>query len=103
MQFDVVRAWKDENYRQSLNEEQLNTLPSHPAGELELTDDELENVFGGGHSHIVGVATTSAHDDRPRSYALICEINIYSINVEVLNLDLLRIGSPRSRVCVHQG
>ncbi len=32
MKFDVVRAWKDENYRQSLSEEQRRLLPANPAG-----------------------------------------------------------------------
>jgi len=102
MKFDVVRAWKDEKYRQNLNEEELTTLPAHPAGALELTDDELEQVFGGGHgAHAGGIATAFAHDDEIRSFALICEINIFSIDIQVLTLDLLRIGDPRTKVCVH--
>ncbi len=48
MKFDVVRAWKDENYRQSLNEEQRGSLPAHPAGEIELADAEMESIYGGG-------------------------------------------------------
>ncbi len=38
MNFDVVRAWKDESYRQSLSEEELRNLPENPVGELELSD-----------------------------------------------------------------
>jgi mersacidin/lichenicidin family type 2 lantibiotic len=45
--FDVVRAWKDEEYRLSLSEEELRHLPSSPVGELELTDADLEAVYGG--------------------------------------------------------
>ncbi|HXR66020.1 MAG TPA: mersacidin/lichenicidin family type 2 lantibiotic [Ktedonobacteraceae bacterium] len=102
MKFDVVRAWKDEKYRQNLNEEELTTLPAHPAGELELTDDELETVFGGSHGlHASGIAAAYAKNETLRSYALICEINIFSINIEVLTLDLISIGNPRSKVCVH--
>jgi mersacidin/lichenicidin family type 2 lantibiotic len=45
MKLDIVRAWKDESYRQQLNNEQL---PENPAGILELTDSELEGVSGSG-------------------------------------------------------
>lgn len=47
MKFDVVRAWKDENYRQNLSEEQRNLLPANPAGEAELADADLQAVYGG--------------------------------------------------------
>jgi len=43
---NIVRAWKDEAYRQSLSTEEQATLPTNPAGEIELTDVELESVFG---------------------------------------------------------
>jgi mersacidin/lichenicidin family type 2 lantibiotic len=43
---NIVRAWKDEAYRQSLSVEEQAMLPTSPAGELELTDLELESVFG---------------------------------------------------------
>ena len=45
--FDVVRAWKDEEYRLSLSEEQRLSLPASPVGEVELTDADLEAVYGG--------------------------------------------------------
>lgn len=48
MRFDIVRAWKDEDYRQSLSEEQRSLLPANPAGEIELTDAELQDAFGAG-------------------------------------------------------
>jgi len=46
MKFDVVRAWKDEAYRQSLSQEQRTLLPSNPAGETELTEADLRTVYG---------------------------------------------------------
>ena len=49
MKFDVVRAWKDEAYRQSLSQEQRELLPASPAGEVELTDTELLDTFGTGN------------------------------------------------------
>jgi mersacidin/lichenicidin family type 2 lantibiotic len=42
---DIIRAWKDEEYRLSLDE-----MPAHPAGLIELTDADLELVAGGNHS-----------------------------------------------------
>lgn len=38
---DIVRAWKDEEFRLSLTDDQRAMLPSHPAGPIEL-DEELE-------------------------------------------------------------
>lgn len=43
---NIVRAWKDATYRQSLSAEEQAMLPANPAGELELTDAELETLFG---------------------------------------------------------
>lgn len=45
---EVVRAWKDEEYRMSLTEEQRKYAGEHyPAGEMELSDEELEQIAGG--------------------------------------------------------
>ena len=46
--FDIVRAWKDAEYRQSLSAEEQALLPEHPAGVIELTDEELNGVDGAG-------------------------------------------------------
>ena len=43
---NVVRAWKDEAYRQSLSAEEQSMLPTNPAGEIELTETDLEAVSG---------------------------------------------------------
>ncbi len=48
---DIIRAWKDEEYRLSLTEEQQALLPDNPAGLMELSYAELESiVVGGGNS-----------------------------------------------------
>jgi len=44
---DIIRAWKDESFRLSLTPEERRRLPAHPAGLIELTEAELENVAGG--------------------------------------------------------
>ncbi len=89
MKFDIARAWKDETYRQSLNEEQLNTLPANPAGEL--SDADLADVSGGigGFGGLGGLGSFGSGpfaNTRNESVAVICEVNIFSINVNVVNL-----------------
>jgi len=46
-ELDIIRAWKDKTYRNSLSADELALLPEHPAGAIELTNDELANVEGG--------------------------------------------------------
>ena len=48
---DVIRAWKDPDYRGSLGAFELAALPENPAGAIELTDDDLDGPE-------VGFATT---------------------------------------------
>ena len=45
---EVVRAWKDQEYRDTLTAEQLAELPQHPAGLIEFGQPELEDesLFG---------------------------------------------------------
>lgn len=67
--------------------------------ELELTDAELESVFGGG-----AVAAASAADFQRvsiHSYAVICDIDIFSLNLNVITVSLLNILSPRTQVCIN--
>jgi len=44
---DIVRAWKDEGYRLGLTEEERASLPDHPAGLIELENEEMKAVLGG--------------------------------------------------------
>ncbi len=44
---EIIRAWKDEEYRMSLSESDRAALPAHPAGIVELSDEELSGVAGG--------------------------------------------------------
>jgi mersacidin/lichenicidin family type 2 lantibiotic len=46
-QHDIIRAWKDAEYRDSLSEGQRAQMPAHPAGLIELSEDELDLVAGG--------------------------------------------------------
>ena len=44
---DVIRVWKDEEYRSSLSGSELRELPANPAGMIDLSDIELGAVAGG--------------------------------------------------------
>ena len=43
---DIIRAWKDEAYRNGLSAAQKAMLPANPAGMVELTDAEAATVDG---------------------------------------------------------
>lgn len=43
----IIRAWKNEEYRLSLSEAERAMLPDHPAGVVELSDEQLGIVAGG--------------------------------------------------------
>ena len=44
---DIIRAWKDKDYRGSLSKEQRALLPAHPAAMVDLGEEELQAVNGG--------------------------------------------------------
>jgi mersacidin/lichenicidin family type 2 lantibiotic len=45
---EIAKAWKDEEYRDTLTLEQCDLLPEHPSGDIEFqkSDQEAENSFG---------------------------------------------------------
>jgi mersacidin/lichenicidin family type 2 lantibiotic len=47
---NIIRAWEDPYYRKSLSAAERATLPENPAGQLELTEDELTEVMGAAQS-----------------------------------------------------
>jgi mersacidin/lichenicidin family type 2 lantibiotic len=44
---DIIRAWKDEDYRLSLSDSERAQLPDNPAGLVELNDSDLNDAAGG--------------------------------------------------------
>jgi mersacidin/lichenicidin family type 2 lantibiotic len=56
MKLDIVRAWKDESYRNSLSASELAQLPTNPAGAFELSDADLDAVHGAGSGDKVTIA-----------------------------------------------
>jgi len=43
----MIRAWKDVEYRRSLSEQERAQIPAHPAGVINLSDSDLERAAGG--------------------------------------------------------
>jgi mersacidin/lichenicidin family type 2 lantibiotic len=43
----IIRAWKDEEYRQTLSAAEKETMPPNPAGSIELSDAQLRQTTGG--------------------------------------------------------
>ena len=62
---DVIRAWKDEEFRAGLSEADRARLPENPAGAVELPDDELGEVAGGAWTVTIPIAGGA-------SYAVSC-------------------------------
>ena len=46
-QIDVVRAWKDDEYRAGLNDAQRAVIPAAPVGIVELKDADLDEIWSG--------------------------------------------------------
>jgi mersacidin/lichenicidin family type 2 lantibiotic len=89
MKFDIVRAWKDQSYRQSLSQEQLSQLPVNPAGEVELSDAALASIYGGDDWEANGWGDNGNFDKQQNSN--ICSV-ICSHNCKIDILDLLNLG-----------
>jgi len=77
---DVVRAWKDEDYRMSLSDAERRMLPSNPAGLIEISDSELGAVGGGdagpgGFSHAPAIC--SCFGNCASEYFQICSADFF--------------------------
>ena len=46
MKINIIKAWKDEEYRSTLTAEQLQTI-DNPVASLKLSDEQMETVNGG--------------------------------------------------------
>jgi mersacidin/lichenicidin family type 2 lantibiotic len=57
---NIIRAWKDAEYRESLSAAERAMLPAHPAGLITLTDDDLDSIAGGRLKLTEGVCHTIA-------------------------------------------
>ena len=50
---EVVKAWKDEEYRDTLTQEERERLPAHPAGEIELDPSRLHDEWLSGPKTVI--------------------------------------------------
>lgn len=55
---NIIRAWKDEEYRESLSDAERATLPENPVGLTEFSNDDLRAVYGGNEKTPVGTVTS---------------------------------------------
>ena len=98
MKCDVVRAWKDESYRASLSETELGQLPANPAGELVLSDADLESIYGDGGSFHEG-GSNLCH------FAVITGSNIAVAINAIVNIVGATLGAAQgasaSAACIH--
>jgi mersacidin/lichenicidin family type 2 lantibiotic len=62
----IVRAWRDPAYRQSLPASARAALPAHPAGTTELRTADVRGDSGGGFTAAISCGGT------PNSAALCC-------------------------------
>jgi mersacidin/lichenicidin family type 2 lantibiotic len=44
---NIIRAWKDEEYRKSLTDAERPLFQTYPARLIEGTEDEMNHVYGG--------------------------------------------------------
>lgn len=52
---DIVRAWKDASYRETLSSEELSSIPANPADDIELSSVAIKGnpeTFSAGGSAI---------------------------------------------------
>ena len=53
----IIRAWKDEDFRHNLSAAERAKLPEHPAGLIDLTAAELDALTGGAVSGLSDCCT----------------------------------------------
>ena len=59
---ETVKAWKDEEYRGTLSVEQMERLPRHPSGLIELQQGELKGEASFAAPDVEVVPQTSHYD-----------------------------------------
>jgi mersacidin/lichenicidin family type 2 lantibiotic len=47
---DIIRYWKDQDYRNNINKHEDVMFPEHPASAFTLSDNDLRSVGGAGGS-----------------------------------------------------
>lgn len=73
---DIIRAWKDQDYRDSLSEAERAALPEHPAGAAELTDADLAGVAGAAKGTQCACTHHCNPGPRPLPSTVICKTQV---------------------------
>ena len=76
---DIIRIWKDVEYRNSLSPEEQAAFPENPAGIIELSDDELIRTSG------AGTASDASLGCCPNTDSLTCSVQC-SLEITVLSV-----------------
>lgn len=74
---DIIRAWKDEEYCESLSTADRSGLPHNPAGIIELTEPDMAEVEGGTLTFPFGCD----------SYLTICNSHLTNCPILTINAD----------------
>ena len=70
---DVIRSWKDAEYRSTLSDRDRAMLPENPAGSMVLSDSDLDSVAGGSLSIFDGCPPfTDGFGGCPPSFPGVC-------------------------------
>jgi mersacidin/lichenicidin family type 2 lantibiotic len=88
MKIDIVRAWKDATYRASLSVKEQAQLPANPAGAVELSDSELDLVYGAGG----GNENSNVNNVRVDTSGVLC---LHTVQVPI-NIDIISVLSPQT-------
>jgi mersacidin/lichenicidin family type 2 lantibiotic len=89
-ELDIIRAWKDKTYRNSLSADQLAQMPEHPAGLIELTDDELAGIDGEAATPATTTTTATA------TTSVVSIISVISTVITVVSYLSYRAGTNGS-------
>lgn len=66
----------------------------------ELSDHELEAIYGGGVGAGAGSAASLATEERIHSFSVLCDISIFSLNAIVV--PILSIANQVTQACLNQ-
>lgn len=59
LKLNIVRYWKDEEYRLSLADSERQAVPDSPAGAIEVSDFELDSAVGASTEHLLTIGCCS--------------------------------------------
>jgi mersacidin/lichenicidin family type 2 lantibiotic len=68
---NIIRAWKDAEYRHSLSEAEQALLPGHPASTVELTDTDLDSLAGAHGRYLLGTCLAGRRAKKARKTATV--------------------------------